>query len=227
MSSVRWRRAIQRRLIAGLIVIAPLTVTLWVLSWIFGLLDGIIGESIYRALGYAIGRERLVVPGLGLLALFLLLLGAGWLTERAVGSRLIKWWNDLLERVPVVRRIYGASNRIVRSVFGTEAKSFKTVVLVEWPADGRWSIGFLTGEAPAAIRRHAGELVSVFVPTTPNPTTGFLLMTPPARVIPIEMTVDEAFTFILSAGSVRPDVPGAAPFVSPTHETAPATGVLE
>lgn len=205
MNSARWRRAIRRRLIAGLIVIAPLTVTLWVLSWIFGLLDGLIGESIYRALGFAIGRERLVVPGLGLLALFLLLLGAGWLTERAIGSRLLKGWNDLLERVPVVRRIYGASNRIIRSMFGTEARPFKTVVIVEWPSDGRWSIGFLTGEAPAAIRQHTGELVNVFVPTTPNPTTGFLLMVARERIVPLAMTVDEAFTFILSAGAVRPD----------------------
>lgn len=205
MSRVRWRRVIRRRLIAGLIVIAPLTVTLWVLSWIFGLLDGLIGESIYRALGFAIGRERLVVPGLGLLALFLLLLGAGWLTERAIGSRLLTWWNDVLESLPVVRRIYGASNRIVRSVFGTEARPFKTVVTVEWPSDGRWSIGFLTGEAPALIRQHTGQLVSVFVPTTPNPTTGFLLMVAPERVVPLDMTVDEAFTFILSAGAVRPD----------------------
>ena len=205
MNAVRWRRAIRRRLIAGLIVIAPLTVTLWVLSWIFGLLDGLIGESIYRALGFAIGRERLVVPGLGLLALFLLLLGAGWLTEKAIGSRLLKGWNDLLERVPVVRRVYGASNRIVRSVFGTEARPFKTVVAVEWPSDGRWSIGFLTGEAPAAVQQHAGDLVNVFVPTTPNPTTGFLLMVARDRVVPLAMTVDEAFTFILSAGSVRPD----------------------
>lgn len=206
MSKPKWRRTLQRRLIAGLIVIAPLTATIWVLRWIFLMLDGIIGESIYRALGLAIGEERFVVPGLGLIALVLLLLGTGWLAEAAIGSRLIAWWNDLLERLPVVRRIYGTSNRIVRSVFGNEAKPFTTVVVVEWPSPGRWSIGFLTGDAPGVLRVHGGELVSVFVPTTPNPTTGFLVMMERERVRQVQMTVDEAFTFILSAGAVRPEV---------------------
>lgn len=206
MTRPKWRRTLQRRLIAGLIVIAPLTATIWVLRWIFLMLDGIIGESIYRALGLAIGEERFVVPGLGLIALVLLLLGTGWLAERAIGSRLIAWWNDLLERLPVVRRIYGTSNRIVRSVFGNEARPFSTVVIVEWPSPGRWSVGFLTGEAPAVVGALGGDLVSVFVPTTPNPTTGFLVMMERERVHQVRMTVDEAFTFILSAGSVRPDV---------------------
>ena len=211
MSRVKRRPSMRRRLVAGLLVIAPLTVTFWVLAWIFQTLDGIIGRGIYRAIGAAVGRDRLVVPGLGLLALFLLLYGTGWAAERAIGSRMIAWWHDMLERLPVVRRIYGASNRIVRSVFGSEAKAFTTVVLIEWPTAGRWSIGFLTGDAPAVVRERTGDMVSVFMPTTPNPTTGFLVMVPRGSVTVVPMTVDEAFTFLLSAGAVRPESAPAEP----------------
>lgn len=204
MKRSSWRRSLKRHLIAGLIVIAPLTVTIWVLVWIFQLLDGVLGRFLYPGLGAVLGRERLVVPGLGLLALFVLLVATGWLAERAIGHRFIKWWNGLLERLPVVRRIYGASNRIVRTVFGNESKPFSQVVLVEYPAPGRWSLGFLAGEGPAEVSAQLGELLAVFIPTTPNPTTGWVAFLRREQVVPLAMSVDEAFTLILSAGSVRP-----------------------
>jgi len=200
------RLPVRRHLIAGLIVIAPLTATAWVLVWIFQLLDGVIGRFLYPGLGAVLGRERIVIPGLGLLVLFLLLVGVGWLAERAIGSRIISWWNGLLERLPVVRRIYGASNRIVRTVFGNEERPFSVVVLVEYPSPGRWSMGFLAGEAPAGVRSRLGDLVTVFVPTTPNPTSGWLVLVARERTVPLAMSVDEAFTFILSAGAARPAV---------------------
>ena len=205
------RRALKRHLIAGLIVIAPLTATAWVLTWIFQLLDGLLGRFLYPGIGAVLGRERIVIPGLGLLSLFLLLVGVGWLTERAIGSRIIKWWNGVLESVPVVRRIYGASNRIVRTVFSKESKPFTTVVAVEYPAPGRWAIGFLAGNAPAETRERLGELLAVFIPTTPNPTTGWVVLTSPEQVVPLAMSVDEAFTLILSAGSVHPQEPAEPP----------------
>jgi uncharacterized membrane protein len=199
-----WGRATKRHLIAGLIVIAPLTATIWVLVWIFQLLDGLLGRFLYPGLGAVLGRESFVVPGLGLLVLFLLLVGTGWLAERAIGSRILKWWNGLLERLPVVRRIYGASNRIVRTVFGNEARPFSKVVLVEYPAPGRWAIGFLAGEGPAEAAVHLGATLAVFIPTTPNPTTGWVTFVTAEQVIPLAMSVDEAFTLVLSAGSARP-----------------------
>jgi uncharacterized membrane protein len=205
---VSWSRALKRHLIAGLIVIAPVTATVWVLTWIFQLLDGVLGRFLYPGIGAVLGRERFVIPGLGLLVLFVVLVTAGWVAERAIGSRIIRWWNDALERLPVVRKIYGASNRIVRTVFGNESRPFSQVVLVEYPAPGRWSVGFLSGPAPEEVRGRLGDLVTVFIPTTPNPTTGFLVMLARAQVTPIDMSVDEAFTFILSAGAARPE-PGA------------------
>lgn len=191
--------ALRRHLVAGLIVIAPLTATLYVLWWIFGILDGLLGRFLYPALGRPI-------PGLGLLLLFLVLVLVGWLAERAIGSRVIAWWDGLLDRIPVLRRIYGATSRIVRTVLGDDTRPFGAVVLLEYPSPGRWSIGFLSARAPDVVQPHADDSVSVFVPTTPNPTSGYLVIVPRANLVFVDMTVDEAFTYILSAGSVRPAV---------------------
>lgn len=200
------RTSIRRHLIAGLIVIAPVTATAFVLWWIFQLLDGVLGRFLYPALGGLAGRDTVVIPGLGLLVLFLLLVTIGWAAQRAIGSRIVAWWHAMLERLPLTRRIYSAANRIVRTVFGADsARPFKKVVLVRYPSEGRWAIGFLSGTAPAAILKHQPDAVSVFVPTTPNPTTGFLVIVPADLTVELEMTVDEAFTYILSAGAVTPE----------------------
>jgi uncharacterized membrane protein len=197
--------AIKRHLIAGLIVIAPVTATIVVLWWIFQVMDGLLGRFLYPALGAIIGRETIVIPGLGLLVLFLLLVFIGWATQRAIGSRVLAWWHSMLESIPLTSRIYSAANRIVRTVFGADTRPFQKVVLVEYPSAGRWAIGFLSSDAPPVMQRHVPGAVSVFVPTTPNPTSGFLAILPPDAVIELDMTVDAAFTFILSAGSVHPD----------------------
>lgn len=197
------KRALRRHLIAGLLVIAPLSVTLAVLWWIFQLLDGLIGRFLYPALSRFVPWIGLV-PGLGLLCLFLLLLGVGWAAERAIGSRIVESWHQLLERIPITRRIYGAANRIVRTVLGQESRPFNAVVLIEYPSPGRWSVGFLAAAAPDEIREHVPDAVSVFVPTTPNPTSGWVVVLPRSKVTVLSMSVDEAFTYILSAGAVRP-----------------------
>lgn len=197
------KRIIQRRLIAGLVVIAPVTATAFVLWWIFQALDALLGQFIYPAISRLVGFN-LVLPGLGLIALILLLLVVGWAAERAIGSRVVGWWHNLLERIPVTRRIYGAANRIVRTLFGKEGRPFHQVVLVEYPGDGRWAIGFLAAPAPDTIRGHVSDAVSVFVPSTPNPTTGWLVIVPESRIVILDMTIDEAFTYILSGGAVRP-----------------------
>ncbi|MBR9988397.1 MAG: DUF502 domain-containing protein [Gemmatimonadetes bacterium] len=199
------RGSIRRHLIAGLIVIAPMTATVVVLWWIFQVLDGLLGRFLYPALGGMLGRETFIIPGLGLLVLFLLLVAIGFAAQRAIGSRIVAWWHATLESIPLTRRIYTAANRIVRTVFGTDARPFKQVVLVEYPSPGRWAIGFLSAAAPPVIQRHVTGAVSVFVPTTPNPTTGFLIIVPIEHIREVDMTVDEAFTYILSAGSVSPD----------------------
>jgi uncharacterized membrane protein len=211
------RGSIRRHLFAGLIVTAPVAATVFVLWWIFQVLDGVLGRFMYPFLGGLLGRERVVIPGLGLLVLFLLLVGAGWAAERAIGSRVVLWWHDVLERIPLTRRIYGAAHRIVRTVFGEESRPFNKVVLIEYPSPGRFAIGFLSAPAPAAIQAHHPGTVSVFMPTTPNPTTGFLIVMPAHEVVELDMSVDEAFTYILSAGAVRPETlpPAATAAVQP------------
>jgi uncharacterized membrane protein len=215
---------LQRRLIAGLVVIAPITATVWVLVWIFRLLDNLLGRFIVPFLQQFL-PWRIPLPGLGLLVLFLLLLAVGWIAERAIGSRIVTAWHRLLERIPITRRIYSAANRIVHTVFGKDKRPFKVVVLVEFPSAGRWSVGFMAAEAPMFAKPHIPDAVSVFIPTTPNPTTGFLVMLPRAQVIPVKLSMDEAFTFILSAGAASPDQLGTPAVLEPSGRVQPVAGV--
>lgn len=191
-------RDIRRHLIAGLVVIAPLGVTAYVLWWIFDRLDRLLGSYVYGGLGFRI-------PGLGIILLLGLLLAVGWGAERAVGSRILDWWQGVLRRVPVVRQLYGASSRIVGTVLGGNRRFFREVVLFEYPMEDRWALGFITAPAPPLIREHVENAVTVFVPTSPNPTSGFLIVVPESKITPLPMTVEEAFTFVLSAGAVVPD----------------------
>ncbi len=206
-------------------VIAPLTATLFVLWWIFQLLDGLLGRFLYPALARYIPWIGLL-PGLGLIALLLLLLLVGWIAERAIGSRIVRAYQRLLERIPVTRRIYSAANRIVRTVFGQGRRPFNVVVLIEYPSPGRWSIGFLAAAAPAVVQAYVPDSVSVFVPTTPNPTSGWFVIVPRTSLIVLPMTVDEAFTLILSGGAAVPEsdrtshaavIPALHPPVSPVE----------
>jgi uncharacterized membrane protein len=203
-------RALRRHLIAGLVVIAPVGITAAVLWWLFQWLDGLLGRFLYPAIDAEI-------PGLGLLLLLVVLVTAGWLAERAVGARLIAGWNALLERVPLARRLYSASSRIVRTILGEEKRFLRDVVLVEYPCPGRWSLGFVTARSPEELQaRLNDEAVTVFIPTTPNPTTGFLVMVPRRDVVFMRMTTEEAFTYILSAGAVKPEEEALASGAPPT-----------
>jgi uncharacterized membrane protein len=197
-------RLLRRRLVAGLVVIAPVSITALILWWIFQWLDGLLGRFLYPALGFTI-------PGLGLLLLLLILFLAGWATERAVGARLLQSWHAVLERFPLTSKLYGASHRIVRTVLGKDRSFFREVVCFEYPSPGRWAIGFVTAPVPGEVRTHIGDAVSVFVPTSPNPTSGFLIMVPAERVIRLSMSVEEGFTYILSAGAVTPDMQRVIP----------------
>lgn len=189
-------RTLRRYLLEGLAVIGPVGVSIWVLAWLFTHLDPILG----RYLVPVVGRPT---PGVGLLALLVLLLLAGWLTERALGARLLAAWDSFMTRVPVVREIYGGSRRILKTVLGEGRVAFKEVVAFRWPDDRRWTVGFVTGSPPQAVREHVGEdSVTVYMPTAPNPASGYLIMMDRSDLVPLDVTVEQAFTFVLSAGSV-------------------------
>lgn len=198
-------RLLKRRLLAGLVVIAPVGVTVWVLWWLFRLLDGILGRFLQAMLGMRI-------PGLGLVLMFLILVAVGWLAEATVGARVLDVWHGFLDRVPLVSRLYGATRRIAGSMFGgQENRFFREVVYFEYPMPGEWTLGFVTGDVPPALEERVGRGVTIFLPTSPNPVTGFLLVVPEERIVRAPMTVEEGFTFILSVGAVAPPGRGAGP----------------
>lgn len=193
----------RRYLITGLIVIAPIGVTVFVLSWLFQRLDPILG----RFLPDIAGRQ---IPGLGLAALVLILVVVGWFSQRAIGRRALLTWNRLLERVPVARRVHSASSQIFSSVLERE-KLFQHCALIEFPQPGSWALVFETADAPDEIQAVVGEpSVSVFLPTAPNPTSGYLLILPRSRVRRLQMSVEDGLKLVLSAGVARPGEPVVA-----------------
>lgn len=190
---------IRRYLITGVVVIAPVGVTVAVLGWIFVKLDAILGR-IFSLVG-------LRIPGLGLMALILLVIAVGWAAQQAVGRQLINMGRNWLLKFPLTRSIYGAAQQITEQVVGGQRKFFDACVLVEYPRTGCWAVGFRTADASREIQDVTREhLVAVFLPTTPNPTSGYLVFLPRSHVIPLKMTVEEGFRLVISGGAVTPDL---------------------
>lgn len=190
---------IRRYLLTGVVVIAPIGLTAFVLWWIFTRLDAILGR-IFNVIGIRI-------PGLGLVVLVLIVIGVGWAAQQAVGRELITIGRNWLKRFPLTRTVYGAASQIVEQIIGEDRRFFKSCVLVEYPRPGCWAVGFLTSEAAGEISDAASEdSVAVFLPTTPNPTSGFLAFLPRSQVRRLDMTVEEGFKLVVSAGAVTPEL---------------------
>lgn len=189
---------LRRYLVLGLIVIAPLGVTAFILRWLFERIDVIIGRYLPPIAGIR-------WPGLGIAALVVLLLIIGWISDRTLGRRVLDRWDHLLSRVPLVRRIYGASSRIVESVLDRQENLFRYCALIEYPAPGSWALAFATARAPKEVEAEIGSrAVTLFLPTVPNPTSGYLLILPEERVRRLEMSVEDGFRMILSVGAAVP-----------------------
>lgn len=197
-------------LIAGLLVVVPLAVTAWVLVALVQFLDSVVGlvprvltDMLVSAVPFlpvtADGRPA----GFGILLATVTVLALGLATRSYLGRAVITFYENLLNRVPVLSSVYQAIKELLEMLFSRNAAAFERVVLVEWPREGVYSIGFLTGEAFAQIDGQP-RLVNVFVPTSPNPTTGFYFMTREDKVVPTDMTVEEGFKMLLSAGIVAP-----------------------
>lgn len=198
----------KRYFITGLLIWAPLGITLWVLSFILGMMD----QSI-MLLPVAWQPRALVgfnIPGVGALITLLIVFITGLLTANFIGQRLVRWWEALLQRIPVVRSIYQSVKQISDTVFSPSGQAFRQAVLVQYPRQGSWTIGFLTGTPGGEIAKHLGnDMVSLYVPTTPNPTSGFFLMVPKADVVELEMSVEDALKYLISMGVVTPTAPKA------------------
>lgn len=192
-----WRR-IRQSFLTGMIVIAPVGVTVVVLMWMFRTIDDILGNPLRVALGVRI-------PGLGFILLVAAVTLVGFAVRLAAGRQLLHWWNEALARFPLTGRIYSAMSQIVQSVVGEQTKLFRRTVLVPYPTEGMWAVGFVTNmEAPVMSRIVGEPCVNVFVPTTPNPTSGFMLVVPRSMVKETDITIEEAMKLIISAGAVSP-----------------------
>jgi len=205
----------KRYLIAGLLVWVPLGITIWVLHFLVTTLDQtllLFPESAQpdRLLGFHI-------PGFGVVLSFLILLVTGVIAANFLGARLIAFWEGLLGRIPFVKSIYSSVKQVSDTLLSDKGNAFRKALLVEYPREGSWTIAFLTGNPDRSIAPYLpGEHVSVYVPTTPNPTSGFFLIVPRARVHELDMSVDEALKYIISMGTVAPRgsvevSPGAPP----------------
>jgi uncharacterized membrane protein len=169
-----------------------------VLRWLFETIDAILGDPIQAALGFRI-------PGLGFLLLAAVVVLVGWVVHLAAGRQLLHWWNQALVRFPLTGRIYNAISQIVQSVVGHQRRLFRRTVLIPYPTEGTWAVAFVTNEDAPLMSKLVGEpCVNVFMPTTPNPTTGFMMVIPTRRVIETEISIEDAMKLILSGGAVSP-----------------------
>jgi uncharacterized membrane protein len=194
-------RRLRRYLIVGLVVTAPVGLTAYILQWLFTALDSILGTPLRNFLG-------LRIPGLGFLLLGMFLVVVGWIVHRAVGRQLLHWWNQALVRFPVVGRLYNAMSHIVQSVVGDDRRVFRRAVIVPYLTEGMWAIGFVTNEEPELLSAVAGEAcITVFLPTPPNPATGFIVVVPKGRVRDLPISIEEAVKLVISVGAVSPAGP--------------------
>ncbi len=196
--------------VAGIIVTIPLVVTVWVFNKFVLQLDGVLHlvPSNWTIQGWSIGELLRGIPGLGAVTTLFAVVILGFLTTNLVGRRVVRYTEKVIVRVPILSTIYQGVKQLVQALFTEDRSRFSDVVYIEYPRRGIWSIGFLTGETfDGAVDRIGVECLNVFIPTTPNPTSGFYLMIPREQVIHAGLTVEEAFKVIMSAGIVNPDTP--------------------
>lgn len=200
-------KRLRRYLVAGLLVWVPAAVTIFVLRALVNLADRTLLLLPPHArpevwLGFSI-------PGLGIILTLIVLLGTGMFAANFVGRAMVDFWESLLGRIPLIRTLYSGVKQVAEQLLHEGGKPFKQVVIVEYPRRGAWSLGFLTSErqGEVQVRSDEPELISVFVPTTPNPTSGFLILAPRADVRLLDMKVDDAMKMVISMGSVVPPFP--------------------
>lgn len=197
------KKKLKQIFLTGLAVIIPIGLTLYILFFLIDIMDGLL--KIMPARYHPDTLMGIHIPGLGIIVTVVLIFVCGLVTTSFIGNKIVRSGEDLVDRIPFVRNIYQATKRLSDSMFTDRRSSFKRVVLAEFPRKGMYTIGFVIGEPNSEIREKAGQnCVSVFLPTTPNPTSGYLIFIPEDEVVPINMSVEEALTFIISVGIVSP-----------------------
>ncbi len=200
--------------LTGLLVLVPLGITLWVLNLIISTMD----QTLLLLPG-AWQPERLLgvrLPGLGAVLTLAFIFVVGLLTQNFVGQKLVEWWNLLVRRIPVVGPLYSSIQQVSDTLLSSNGNAFRKALLIEYPRKGSYTIAFLTGVPGGDVVNHLEEdHVSVYVPTTPNPTSGFFLIVPKSEVIELDMSVDAALKYIVSMGVVAPGAPSRRPIDPP------------
>ncbi len=198
---------IKKYLLAGLLVWTPLVITVAVLSWLVGSLDSAFLNMLTKL--RLVSPEMIFwldhVPGLGVILLVLVLLISGALVSNVAGRWWVRQWDRLLSQIPIVKSIYSSVKKVSDTLFSDGGNAFRKALLIQYPRQGVWTIAFQTGTPSGEVARLLdGEHISVYVPTTPNPTSGFFLVVPRADVKELDMSVDEALTYVISMGAVSP-----------------------
>ena len=197
----------KKYLITGLLIWIPLVITIWVLKLVVDMLD----QSLLL-LPQALRTESWLgfhIPGMGVLLTLLIVMLTGVVTANLIGQRLVHFWHEILHRIPVVSSIYSSVKQVSDTLFSSSGDAFRKALLVQWPREGMWTIAFLTGTPGGDVSNHLqGDYVSVYVPTTPNPTGGYFVMMPRKDVIELDMSVDTALKYVISMGVASPGANG-------------------
>jgi uncharacterized membrane protein len=195
----------KRYFITGLLIWIPLGITVLVLNWLISTLDQSLGLLPYQLRPEALWGVH--IPGFGVVLTLLVVFLTGLLAANFIGQRLVRFWEGVLARIPVVKSIYYGVKQVSDTILADTGQAFRKVLLVQYPRNGSWTIAFQTGRPGGDVVNHLrGEYVSVYVPTTPNPTSGFFLMMPRSDVVELDMSVDEALKYVISMGVVAPAV---------------------
>jgi uncharacterized membrane protein len=202
--------SLRKWLFAGLLVIVPVAITIWVLQWIIGTLD-----QTLLILPQAWHPDKLLgihIPGFGVLLTLGILLLVGATVSNFLGKKLVIWGDALVSRIPVVRSIYSSVKQVSDTLFSESGNAFRTAVLIQWPRADVWTIGFVTGTPGGDVTNYlVGEYLSVYVPTTPNPTGGYFVILRKTDCLELKMTVDEALKYVVSMGVVSPQKTATPP----------------
>lgn len=195
--------AVKKYLITGLLIWIPLVITIWVLKLVVDTLD-----QTLLLMPPALRTENWLgvhIPGLGVLLTVVIVLVTGVLAANFIGERLVRIWDELIHRIPFVSSIYSSVKQVSDTLFSSGGQAFRKALLVQWPREGMWTIGFLTGTPGGDVAKQLpGDFLSVYVPTTPNPTGGYFVIIARKDVIELDMSVDQALTYIISMGVVAP-----------------------
>ena len=193
--------------LTGIVVIAPVGLTIWLIWTLIGWVDGFVLPLVPSRFN----PEQYIginLRGIGVIFFLFFTIMVGWVAKGLIGRSLIRFAESLVERMPVVRSVYGGVKQIAETIFAQSERNFEKACLIQYPRKGIWAIGFISTQARGEVLEKAetmGPLVSIFVPTTPNPTSGFLLFFPQEDVIELEMSIEEAAKLVISAGLVYPN----------------------